>query len=98
MELVRADEADRSALELLVIVRWDKLVRAALDHGPFARAQGDEKVARTPCTLSFEIEDYEHKVRTKAGEKVAARRSMAASLPPSCKYYPLPRDDLSGGT
>ena len=98
LELVRADEADRSALELLVIVRWDKLVRAVLDHGPFARTQGDEKVARTPCTLSFEIEDYEHKVRTKAGEKVAARRSMAASLPPSCKYYPLPRDDLSGGT
>lgn len=69
-DLVRADEADRSALELLVVHRWDKLARAVLDHGPFSRI-GVKKVERAPCTLSFEIEDFEHKGTPKPGEKAA---------------------------
>tara|TARA_B100000787_G_scaffold129258_1_gene98116 strand:+ start:129 stop:530 length:402 start_codon:yes stop_codon:yes gene_type:complete len=68
-DLVRADEADRSALELLVVVRWEKLARAVLDHGPFRRP-GVKKVEKILHTLSFEIEDFEYKGTTK-GERDA---------------------------
>ena len=68
-DLVRADEADRSALELLVVVRWEKLARAVLDHGPFRRP-GVKKVEKVLHTLSFEIEDFEYKGTTK-GERDA---------------------------
>ena len=42
-DLVRADEADRSALELLVVHRWDKLARAVLSRSwPFLKNRGQE--------------------------------------------------------
>ena len=78
-DLVRADEADRSALELLVVHRWEKLARAVLDHGPFSRI-GVKKVERAPCTPSFEIEDFEHKGTPKAGKKAAHHGSSGHAL------------------
>ena len=54
----RSIHVSRSAAELLILRRWERLTKLVLEHGR-VRGPGLEAAERLPCTLSFEIEDFE---------------------------------------